>query len=135
MTGIMIGCGGGGGSMGTGTSTSSTSSTSSDSTTSGDTSSTSVSAIEALNSSSISWTAPTTYEDGSVLSPSDLGGYKVYVGNSADTMTLHTTITDISTTEFVFTDLGKGTRYISVSSYDINGNESQLSDTTIVNIS
>ena len=90
---------------------------------------------EATNSSSLSWQAPTTYEDGNTLPPSLLGGYKIYAGSSVDSYALITTITDISDTDFVFTTLGKGLKFLFVTSFDIYGNESRLSDPIVVNIS
>jgi len=90
--------------------------------------------IEASNSSSISWSAPTTYEDGSTLSPAELGGYRIYVGSDRDNLSLNTDISDSADTNFSFAALGNGIKYIAVTSYDTNGNESRLSDTMGVNI-
>lgn len=137
MAGMMAACGGGSTSGSTTSTGSASSGTTSGSGSSGGSSSpaASVTVYEAVSTSSVSWSAPVTYEDGSSLSPSELGGYKVYVGTTASNMTVDTTITDISTTEFQFTNLGKGIRYVSISSYDINGVESKLSENIVVNIS
>jgi hypothetical protein len=89
---------------------------------------------DATSSSSISWTAPTTYEDGSPLSPAELGGYKVYVGSSETSYSVNYTTTDIAKTNFNFSELGKGLKFLYVTSFDINGNESRLSDPVVVNI-
>jgi len=72
----------------------------------------------------LSWTAPTTNEDGSFLE--DLAGYKLYYGTQPGQYTQIVTVGDYTTVEI--DDLGSGTYYVTVTAYDIYGNESDFSN-------
>jgi len=112
------GCGGGsggtggGGTSGGGSSGGSTSSGGSSGTTSG--------------SATLDWTAPTTNEDGSTLS--DLTGYHVYVGASADLLNREIDVGGPST-HYVVDNLAAGTWYFAVTAVNSVGLESNLSNT------
>jgi len=76
------------------------------------------------NSLMLSWTAPTTSEDGSLLD--DLAGYKLYYGTMPGQYTQVVTVGSYTTAEI--DDLGSGTYYVTVTAYDIFGNESDFSN-------
>ena len=76
------------------------------------------------NSLMLSWVAPTTNEDGSFLE--DLAGYKLYYGTQPGQYTQIVTVGDYTTAEI--DDLGSGTYYVTVTAYDIYGNESDFSN-------
>ena len=76
------------------------------------------------NSLMLSWTAPITNEDGSVLT--DLAGYKLYYGTQPGQYSQVITVGDYTSAEIG--DLGSGTYYLTVTAYDIYGNESVFSN-------
>ena len=76
------------------------------------------------NSLMLSWTAPTTNEDGSTLD--DLAGYKLYYGTQPGQYSRVITVGDFTTSEIG--GLGSGTYYLTVTAYDIYGNESTFSN-------
>ncbi len=77
-----------------------------------------------VESIKLSWVAPKTNSDGSKLT--DLGGYIVYYGET--TSTNYTYAIDVGNSTFIeINDLSSGTWCFSVSSYDIDGNESDYS--------
>ena len=98
---LVSGCGGGGGSSGGGGSMAGT----------------------AL----LSWTAPTTNSDGSALT--DLKGYHIYYGSSADLLTVQIDVNSASTTSYTVTNLTPGTWYFAVTAFNSAGLESNLSNT------
>lgn len=77
----------------------------------------------------LSWGAPTTKEDGSSISLSDLDGYRIYFGETIDSITAVSDINDATATsyDYVLAGLSPGTYYISVTAYDIYGKESDFS--------
>ncbi len=105
--------GGGGNSGGSGSGSSSSSGGSSSGTTTG--------------SASLSWTAPTTNNDGSPLT--DLAGYHIYYGASADLLTSQIDVVGSSTTSYVVNNLVSGTWYFAVTAFNSVGLESDLSNT------
>jgi hypothetical protein len=74
---------------------------------------------------SLSWSAPTQNTDGSSLT--NLGGYRVYHGTSAGSLTDVRTISGANTTSFQFTALASGTHYFSITAFNTDGVESALS--------
>ena len=76
------------------------------------------------NSIKLSWVAPTTYEDGSSLD--DLAGYKLHYGTQPGQYTQVVTVDSYTMAEI--DDLGSGTYYLTVTAYDIYGNESDFSN-------
>ena len=76
------------------------------------------------NSLMLSWVAPTTNEDGSTLD--DLAGYKLYYGTQPGQYSQVITVGDFTTSEIG--GLGSGTYYLTVTAYDIYGNESNFSN-------
>jgi hypothetical protein len=79
-------------------------------------------------STGLNWVAPTNRIDSYPLSASEIGGYKVYFGTSANDLNLIATIIDPSTLTYEVTDLSKGTYYFAISVYDEQGLESTLSN-------
>jgi len=77
-------------------------------------------------SASLSWTAPTTNNDGSPLT--DLAGYHIYYGASADLLTTQIDVGS-STTSYVVNNLVSGTWYFAVTAFNSVGIESDLSNT------
>jgi len=75
----------------------------------------------------LSWVAPSTRVDSTPLSMSELGGYKVYVGSSMDTLMLHADINDPYQMELVVNNLDTGTYYFAVTAYNQYGAESDFS--------
>ena len=76
------------------------------------------------DSVNLSWVAPGTNADGTALT--DLGGYIVYYGEK--TSTDYTYAIDVGNTTFItINDLSSGTWCFAVSSYDVDGNESDYS--------
>ena len=72
----------------------------------------------------LSWSAPTTNEDGTPLQ--DLAGYRLYYGTRSRIYSRIVTVG--SYTSAVLDGLNPGTYYLAVTAYDIYGNESSYSD-------
>jgi len=68
------------------------------------------------------WTAPTRNEDGSALT--DLAGYKVRYGQSADELVQARDVAQPATTTLTIEGLAAGTWYFTVASYTNTGAES-----------
>ncbi len=76
----------------------------------------------------LSWVAPTTRMDGSYLPVTELEGYRIYYGTSADNLSVLVDLNDDSITEFDVNSLPSGTYFFAVSAYDTQGVESGLSN-------
>jgi len=70
----------------------------------------------------ISWTAPTTYTDGSPLSLSDIGGYILYYGTNQNNINAHINIPDGTLTSYPL-NLQPGIYYVQMSTVLVNGTE------------
>lgn len=75
----------------------------------------------------LSWTAPTTREDSSPLTLSEISGYRIYSGTNPDELTLLITYADSSVTSHRDEGLSPATHYYAVTAYDTDGVESALS--------
>jgi hypothetical protein len=73
----------------------------------------------------LDWTAPTENTDGSVLT--NLAGYNVHYGTSADKLTQVDKLTNPGLTSYVVDNLSSGKWYFAISSYAANGVESSNS--------
>jgi hypothetical protein len=82
----------------------------------------------------LSWSAPSTREDGSSLSMSEIAGYKIYMGESASELTLVLDINDNSVDTHTLNDLLVGTHFFAITTYDTDGNESGLSNIVEQNV-
>lgn len=76
----------------------------------------------------LEWSAPSTKTDGSALSLSDLDGYRIYYGKSKNSMQPLVDINDGASTRYTIKNMKSGTYYFAVTTYDIHGNESGLSN-------
>ena len=87
----------------------------------------------ATGSTTLSWSAPTQNVDGSVLT--NLGGYKIYYGTSATSMSRVIEVTNPSLTRYVVENLPSTTWYFSITTLTSAGRESQPSGVISVTIS
>lgn len=81
----------------------------------------------------ISWTPPTANTNGSTLT--NLGGYDIYYGTSATSLTQKVQITNVGVTNYVIGGLTSGTWYFAVSAYTTAGVQSGLSSVVSKTIS
>jgi len=105
-------------------------STSADSTTSGASDSTTNSPASNLTGTvTLTWDAPATRSDGSLLNyTSDLQSYKVYYGTSSTAYTGSLSVDNAGTTTISYTvSLPQGTYYFAVTAVDQSGQESGFS--------
>ena len=75
----------------------------------------------------VSWIAPTSRIDGSAVSISEIAGYVIRYGSSANNMANKIVLTDRYTTEYTLPQLAPGTYYVAVSAYDTGNVESPMS--------
>ena len=80
----------------------------------------------------ISWTPPTTNEDGSTLT--DLAGYKIYYGFNAGSYPNSIEVNNASTSSYVVENLVAGTYFFALTSLNSNRIESALSDPISVSV-
>jgi large repetitive protein len=74
----------------------------------------------------LTWTAVTSNTNGSVLT--DLAGYRVHYGTSANAMNTVVTLASPNLTTYLVTNLSSGTWYFGVTAYASNGTQSALSN-------
>jgi hypothetical protein len=80
----------------------------------------------------VSWAPPTQNTNGTVAT--DITGYYIYYGTSADALTQAIAVAGSGTTSYVIDDLAPGTYYFSVAAYTSQGIESapsEIASTTI----
>jgi len=73
----------------------------------------------------LSWIAPDTRVDGSTLPISEIGGYKIYSGRTAESLTLLIDIADPNTN--AYSDGQPAGTYYAVTAYNVYGAESDYS--------
>lgn len=83
---------------------------------------------------SVSWAAPATRSDGTALSLSDIGGYRIYYGGSAGNYSHKVDISDSTATTATIGNLVAGNYYVAMSTYDATGREGALSGSITRNI-
>ena len=76
---------------------------------------------------SLSWTAPAEREDNQPMSLSDIAGYKVYYSATQGNYNNSVDINDGTATGYTFKDFTSGTYYFVVTTYDVDGRESEYS--------
>ena len=78
----------------------------------------------------VSWDVPSSRANGIALDSSEIGGYRLYLSTRRDQVPSlpQVDIKDVTVTQYTFNSLAPGTYYIYMSTYDVNGNESALSD-------
>ena len=84
--------------------------------------------VNGTGSATLSWAIPSARTDGTSLSMSEIDGYKIYMGESNTQLDLIMDLNKSTTTTYTVTDLASGTYYFSVTTYDIQGNESAFSN-------
>jgi len=77
----------------------------------------------------LSWSAPTENTNDSALT--NLAGYVIYYGNSADTMTKIIKINTVGLQTYVVSNLSSGTWFFAVTAVNASGIESGLSQTVV----
>ena len=86
-----------------------------------------ISVVDVSNGgATLSWTPPTTNTDGSSLS--NLAGYRISYGTSANAMTQTIQVANAGITRYTISNLSPGTYYFSVRAYTSNGSESANSN-------
>ena len=83
---------------------------------------------------SLAWSAPSTRTDGSYLPLTELAGYRVYYGTTADDMAPLVDLNDIAITQYTVSNLPAGNYYFAVSVYDIDGLESGYSQVILIHM-
>ena len=119
MTAFLVACGGG--SEGGGNASSP------------DTASSQVSVVSA-SSATIIWTAPVARADQTPLSLSEIGGYRVYYGANEGEYTNSIDVNDGSVWQVTLAELPLGTYYFVVTTYDVDGRESEFSQVVVKKI-
>jgi hypothetical protein len=84
-------------------------------------------ATQVARTATLRWVPPTLNTDGSSLT--DLAGYYVYYGPSANNLTRTQQIPDSRTTSYTVNNLTTGTYFFAISAYTATGTESDLSAT------
>lgn len=74
----------------------------------------------------LSWTAPTLYEDGSPLN--DLAGYTIHYGRQSGNYTSTINVDNPSVTTYVVDNLSSGAYFFAAKSFNVNGVESDFSN-------
>ena len=82
--------------------------------------------VAAPGSAALSWTAPTSNEDGSPIT--GLAGYHVYYGTDPGNFGSTVDVAGAASTVYTVTNLAAGTYYFAVAAYDSNGVESPMSN-------
>ncbi|PUB73829.1 MAG: hypothetical protein DBO99_19385 [gamma proteobacterium symbiont of Ctena orbiculata] len=81
-----------------------------------------------VGSVSLSWVPPTSRTDGTVLDLSEISGYKIYMGSTRDSLEQIVDLADCTVHDYVVNDLATGDYYFAVTTYDMEGNESDFSN-------
>jgi hypothetical protein len=76
----------------------------------------------ATGSATLAWIPPTANEDGTALT--NLAGYKIYFGADPNALVQSVQITNPGLTTYVVANLGAGTTYFTMTSYNTSGVES-----------
>lgn len=80
---------------------------------------------------SLSWIAPSTRADGSVLPLNDLSGYRVYMGTTNTSLVPVLELGDSDVTEHSISNLESGSYYFAITALDKDGLESGLSQVVV----
>lgn len=94
----------------------------------------SVLAVSDIGSALLSWSRPTTREDGTALAAGEISGYRVYWSNTNTGSMSMLSSPAASATSYRATELTSGVHYFSISVLDANGLESDLSTRRSVTI-
>ncbi|TGN40231.1 hypothetical protein E5Q11_08080 [Marinobacter confluentis] len=80
------------------------------------------------NAALLSWTAPLTRENGESLAMSEIAGFEVVYGTSAEALDQSLAIGDAYVDELLIDELAAGTWYFAIRTLDMDGRRSQLSN-------
>jgi len=86
------------------------------------------------SSATISWTAPVARADQTPLSLAEIGGYRVYYGANEGEYTNSIDVNDGSVWQVTLAELPLGTYYFVVTTYDVDGRESEYSQVVVKKI-
>ena len=75
----------------------------------------------------LSWTSPVARADGSPLLPSEIDGFRIYLGKSPGAYASSINVADGTAQSATVTNLDSGTYYLVMTSYDVSGRESGYS--------
>ena len=75
----------------------------------------------------LEWIAPVARADGTPLQLSDIGGFHIYYGKNKGEYTKYVNVPDGTTQRLTLRDLPVGTYYLALTTYDVNGLESDYS--------
>jgi len=78
----------------------------------------------------VSWTGPNSRADGTELTQAEIGGYRIYYGDTDGYYPHMVEITDGIAEVATVSDIPVGTYYIVMTTYDIDGRESDISEVT-----
>ena len=90
--------------------------------------------VAATGNMDLSWAAPVSRADGTPLSLADINGYRIYFGASAGNYTESVEIADGTALSTTITNIPVGTYHVVMSTYDVDGRESEHSSSIIKTI-
>jgi hypothetical protein len=88
----------------------------------------------ATGSLALRWTAPVSRTDGTALAISEIDGYYVYLGETAQSMQIEADLSDGQADSFTLENLPVGTYFVALTVYDMDDNESDFSNTLEVTV-
>ncbi len=88
----------------------------------------------ATGTTTITWTAPASRENGDPISLSDISAYQVHYGTSSGNYSESIQFQDDGTNARVLTELAPGTYYVAMRVRDTDGNTSNYSEEIVVTI-
>lgn len=92
-------------------------------------------AVAQQGSVNLSWSIPINRQDGTLLSPSELAGYKIYITTESTDESIIIAINDPAQTTYTVPDLSPDVYHMAMSSVDNGGLHSELSAVVSVTIS
>jgi hypothetical protein len=94
-----------------------------------------VSGQAATGSLTLNWKAPSSRTDGTPLDPGEIDGYFIYMGETVDSMKVEMELTDGTADNLTLSNIPVGNYVVALSVYDMNGVESNYSNTLEVSVS
>ncbi|MCU7797148.1 MAG: putative Ig domain-containing protein [Candidatus Thiodiazotropha sp. (ex Myrtea spinifera)] len=92
------------------------------------------SSVVSKGSMVLSWSAPTTRTDGSPLTISEIDGYRIYIGDTSDSLQMEVDLNEGTATSVTISDKEVGTYYVALTTYDVDGNASSYSNVVEINV-
>lgn len=92
-------------------------------------------AVAHQGSVNLRWSIPISRQDGTLLSPSELAGYKIYITTKSTNESMVIAINDPAQTTYTVPDLSPDVYHMAMSSVDNGGLHSELSAVVSVTIS